>query len=273
MSFKSITICLDSRNDASERLDFALKLARQHEAHLTGMYMTYVPVIYYDPYGQWGPIMNQWETEAKKKYEVTKALALKEAEKEGISFDWVGYRSSEMSSALAHARGYDLTILAQRDTSDYDTDFGHDFYEGFVLKLGRPVLYLPHHRPLPTKIERVMIAWDGSREATRAINDALPILKLAKQIRVVTIAEESKDASHKVDIKTYLSRHGLAIELEHPESSDMSPAKKLLSRSSELKADLLVMGAYGHHRLTELVLGGTTREILKDMTLPVLMSH
>lgn len=273
MNYKSMTVCLDSRKDAPERLGFAFKLAKQHEAHLTGMYMTYVPVIYYDPYGQWGPIMTQWEADEKKKYEVAKEEASRQAEKEGVSFEWVGYRSSERQQAIAHARGYDLTILAQRDTSDNDTDFGNDFYDGFVLKLGRPVLYLPHHHSLPHRFDRIVIAWDGSREATRAISDALPILKRAKQIRVITIAEVSKDESHKVDIKTYLTRHGLQIELEQLHSSSVTPAEKLLSRASELKGDLLVMGAYGHHRLTELVLGGTTRAIMKDMTLPVLMSH
>lgn len=273
MSFKGICVCLDNRPDAASRLSFALKLAKKHEAHLTAMYMIYVPISYYNPDGQWGPIMSQWESEAKKAFELAKHDAEAQAKEEGVSFAWQSFRSTELHKALASARAHDLVIMGQKASIYSDTDFGSDFYEGFVLKLGRPVLYLPFQRTLPHKIERIVIAWDGSREATRAISDALPFLKLAKQIRTITIVEASKDDSHKVDIKTYLSRHGLQMEQDQILESDKTPAEVLLKRSSELNADLIVMGAYGHHRLTELVLGGTTREILKEMNLPVLMSH
>jgi nucleotide-binding universal stress UspA family protein len=275
MVYKSMTVCLDSGADASRRMDFALSLANQHRAHLTGLYMTYVPVVYYDPYGEWGPLMVKWELEARKKHDLVKERSATIAREAGVSFDWFAYRTNELSAAIAHTRASDLTIMGQRNTAVSETDFGNDFYEGFVLKLGRPILYLPHNGPLPKSFDEVLIAWDGGREATRAITDALPLLKLAKQVTVLTIPENqtNKKDVQQADIVAYLLQHEIKAKVKIREGNSATPADQLLACATELKADLLVMGAYGHHRLTELVLGGTTRAIFKHMSLPVLMSH
>ena len=275
MSYKSMTVCLDNSAGSSRRLDFALTLAAQHGAHLTGMHITNAPVIFYDPYVEWAPIMAEWEAASQKKQDQAKELFCSRAKKDGVNFDWVSYRSSDMQQVIAQARASDLTIIGQHDPADVETDFGNGFSENFVLHLGRPVLFLPHTGYLPKSFENIVVAWDGGREAARAMTDALPFLKLAQQVTVVTIYEtvDAESDLPDIDIAAYLAKHDVKVEIERSEGIDMAPAEWLLSRSEFIGADLLVMGAYGHHRLTELVLGGMTRSVLRQMILPVLMSH
>jgi nucleotide-binding universal stress UspA family protein len=143
------------------------------------------------------------------------------------------------------------------------------------MRLGRPVLFLPHSAPLPASFDHIMVAWDGGREAARAMADAMPLLRQAKRVTVLSISKKM-DLEHDlpdVDIGAYLAKHEVNVEVERNEDIDVTPAEWLLFRTEELKADLLVMGAYGHSRVTELILGGTTRSVMQKMRLPVLMSH
>ena len=120
-----------------------------------------------------------------------------------------------------------------------------------------------------------MIAWDGGREATRAIVDAMPFLVKAKKIHLLSINEKAdKDYEFPdIDIAAYLAKHDINVEIEISDITDMSPSELLLLRAARNEADLIVMGAYGHHRITELILGGMTHDILKKTNLPVLMSY
>jgi nucleotide-binding universal stress UspA family protein len=123
----------------------------------------------------------------------------------------------------------------------------------------------------------VLIGWNASREATRAVSDAMPLLSAADVVTVLTIdAREGPDAHGELpgaDISLHLTRHGVKAEIERTVSAGIPVGDVLLSRAADLGADLLVIGAYGHSRVRELLLGGATRSILHSMTLPVLMSH
>lgn len=275
MSYKSMTVCLDNSAGSSRRLDFALTLAAQQSAHLTGMHLSYAPVIFYDLYTEWGPMMAEWKEAAQKKHDLARDAFCASAKKEGVNFDWVGYLSSDMQQVIAHARASDLTIMGQRDPNDAETDFGGGFSENFVFHLGRPVLFLPYTGYLPKSFDTIVVAWDGGREAARAMADALPFLKSAQRVIVLTIYDkvDSDNDLPDVDIGAYLAKHDVKVEIERGEGINMPAAEWLLSRTEFIGADLLVMGAYGHHRLTELVLGGMTRSVLRQMILPVLMSH
>jgi nucleotide-binding universal stress UspA family protein len=123
----------------------------------------------------------------------------------------------------------------------------------------------------------VLVGWDSSREATRAINDAMPLLQAAQAVTVLAIDPTDGPAGHGempgADIALHLARHGVKATIESTVSAGIGIGNVLLSRASDLGADLLVMGAYGHSRVRELVLGGSTRTVIESMTLPVLMSH
>jgi nucleotide-binding universal stress UspA family protein len=275
MGYKSMTVLLDNSAGSSRRLTYALALAAKHDAHLMGLHLTYSPVLISDPYAAWAPILAEWEQSAEEKHEQARLSFYAAADQAGVKVDWAGYRSDDMQEVIAHARASDLTVIGQRNPDDAEGDFGGGFPENIVLRLGRPVLFLPYIGEMPSSFEKVIVAWDGGREAARAMADALPFLKLAKQVRLMSVSEK-KDKDHDlpdIDIAGYLAKHGVKLNVEKNENVKISAADCLLSAAADMGADLLVMGGYGHHRLTELIFGGVTNSIMRHMTLPVLMSH
>jgi nucleotide-binding universal stress UspA family protein len=140
---------------------------------------------------------------------------------------------------------------------------------------GRPVVALPYAGHVGTFAENVLIAWDGSREAARAVADALPLLRRARFVTVTVVHRmHGTVAPEGIDVAAFLQRHGIHASFSTvPRVAGISTGETLLNRLSDLHADLLVMGAYGHPRVQERVLGGVTRTMLETMTVPVLMSH
>lgn len=275
MSYKSMTVCLDNSAGSSRLLEFALTLAAQNNAHLTGLHLTYAPIILSDPYAVWEPMMLEWEESAQAKQAQAREKFISEAAKAGVNADFSAYRSTDLHAVIAHARASDITIVGQRNQGDSEGDLGSNFPISFVLKLGRPVLFFPYNGEVSTKFNTIIVAWDGGREATRAMADAMPFLKQAQQVKVLSISEHA-DEDHDfpdIDIAAYLAKHGVKVDIEKNENVNVAPAEWLLTRAANHGADMLVMGAYGHNRLTELILGGVTRTVMRKMTLPVLMSH
>ena len=169
------------------------------------------------------------------------------------------------------ARHFDLVIVQQRAP---DGPVNDSTVEAALFGSGRPVLVVPYVHAAPARFGTVLIAWDESATAARAIGDALPLLKLADRVEVVTIAEPRRRerVSPPARLVQHLHRHGLEATFTLLPPAGGS-AETLLSRAADVGADLLVMGGYGHSRLRELVLGGTTRTVLASMTVPTLMAH
>ena len=170
------------------------------------------------------------------------------------------------------ARAFDVAVIEQsggRLETENDLEI-----EAALFGSGRPILVVPYIHQAPFRLDRVILAWDGSASAARALGDAMPLLAKAKEIHVLCVAKarERGPAEAGASIERHLSRHGLPAEFKLL-ISDVDPANTLLSYASDLSADLLVMGGYGHSRYRELLMGGVTRAILETMTLPVLMSH
>jgi nucleotide-binding universal stress UspA family protein len=144
-----------------------------------------------------------------------------------------------------------------------------------LFESGRPIIIVPYIQKAPLKLDRVMVCWDGGRQAARAAADAMPLLKRAGRVEVVIVADESGkgDEIAGADMGQHLARHGLDVEVKRMVMGDIDVADVLLSHAADIAADLIVMGGYGHSRLREFVLGGVTRSILGSMTVPVFMSH
>lgn len=275
MTYKSILLHLDDSGACAARTSLAIELAITHEAHLTAFYgePTFAAHMHADMAGM--PI-ERFEEEAKGKRERVKAKFEEQISRAKYQGEW---RASDvevlnvLDEFSIHARYADLIILGQTDPDVELPSVPGDFPELVCLSVGRPVLVVPYAGGFSHIGERVLIAWNGSREATRAVSDALPLLKRAKQVTVLVINAD-RDAHGEIpgaDITWYLARHGVEAQVMQAVSEDVG--ELLLSRAADLSADLLVMGAYGHSRLKEMVLGGVTRTVLKSMTLPVLMSH
>ncbi len=201
----------------------------------------------------------------------------KRVAKAGITAEWRAVEAEPGNLLAAHGRYADLVVMGQPEPDSGLLMGGDDLPDRVFLDVGRPVLMIPYVAEYPTIGKRIMIAWDGSRTATRAVHDALPLMAGAEMVSVMCINPPSGEFGlgdlPGADIAAHLARHGITAEADHVVSKDVPVAAMLESRAADFGADLLVMGAYGHARVREMVLGGVTRSILESMPVPVLMSH
>lgn len=195
-----------------------------------------------------------------------------------VSGEWVETQERANDAVPRFSRCADLVVISQDDPTDPESYVGDHFPETTILASGRPVLLVPYTGFFASVGKHPMIAWDGSREASRAVHDALPFLKMAERVSIVSVdmstGEARDDRIPCADIAACIARHGIKTEVSSGGvTSDATVGELLLSRTADLNADLVVMGGYGHARWQELVLGGATRTFLASMTVPVLMSH
>ena len=171
------------------------------------------------------------------------------------------------------ARRFDLSVIRQAEPNKAEQEV--PIIEGALFESGRPVIVVPYIQTQSAIFDRVMVGWDGSRTAARAIGDAMPVLERAKMIEVFTVvAGPTKNTELPgIDIGQHLSRHGLKVEVKRIPAEGINVPEAILSHAADISADFMVMGGYGHSRLREYVLGGATRGILASMTLPTLMSN
>ncbi len=190
------------------------------------------------------------------------------------SMEWRSGTDDPVDAMALHSRYADLVVIGQADSSDA-SQAPLDLPERLVLAAGRPILMLPSAGSFATIGKRVLVAWNPSREAARAVTDAIPLLQQADTVHIVAVNPKAGDygAVPGADIGLYLARHGVRVEVNADHGAEIDVGNELLSRAADLDVDLIVMGGYGHSRLRELMLGGATRTILESMTVPVLMSH
>jgi nucleotide-binding universal stress UspA family protein len=194
-----------------------------------------------------------------------------------LSAEWRSASGYPAQEVAVHGRYADLIILGQLDPDDPWSPLLHPRPEEVALMAGRPILVVPYAGAFERVGQRVLVGWDASREATRAVSDAMPLLTAAASVTVITVdAEQSGDGHGEIpgaDIALHLARHGVVAKVERTTSAGIGVGNALLSWASDMEADLLVMGAYGHSRVRELLLGGATRTVLASATSPVLMAH
>lgn len=171
-----------------------------------------------------------------------------------------------------HARLHDL-VVAGVDRAGLLSERG--MAEHLVFEAGRPVVIVPADYRGPVRFERVTVAWDNSRVAARALGDAMPLLRLARQVDIVSVGDEKQiDASIDASVLVEaLGRRGVAARFEQIDPAGARIGDALRQHALQRGADLLVMGAFGHSRLRQFVLGGATRSVLDEPLLPVLLSH
>ncbi|TAN61224.1 MAG: universal stress protein [Magnetospirillum sp.] len=274
MAYKDILVQVDNAPQCAERLALAARLASRSQGHLIALNVRTCPPMPQYIRAQFDNIdglREHWNAEAAK---ATRTLVDAAAGAAGVAVEWRDV-SGEMAATVAlHARYADITVLGQSEESEAGE---RPLADSLILDVGRPVIMVPYAGRFRTIGERVLVAWNGSREATRAVHDALPLLMSAKLVHVMAVNPRGGMAGHGdipgADICLHLSRHGVNAVCEHMRSEDLNVGEMLLSRAADEDADLIVMGAYGRSRLRELVLGGATRHLLRHMTVPVLMSH
>jgi nucleotide-binding universal stress UspA family protein len=280
MSYKSILVHVDEHASTANRVECAATLAQRFDAHLAAIHVACQPTW---PASVYGPIPNEALTAQTRimheQADKARALVEKIAKSTGVAIEW---RSEETTDFMAsyevvkHTRHSDLLVIGQSEPNKGRSG-GADLPETVMLDAGRPVLMVPYIGVRQPVGENVLVAWNGSREATRAIHDAVPMLAGAKNVVVMSVNARRGDGDYGpepgADIAAHLARHGVKVDVQRIESDDVDPGNLILSRLADLGSDLLVMGAYGRSRLREMVLGGVSREVLQHMTVPVLMSH
>jgi len=257
--------------------DFAISVADAFEAHVLGVAFVYDPVIPGSVMGGIPPeFIESQRRESEKKVQQAIARFEQVAKRVGVAYETRTLNASIAGAAdrLGHlARRFDLAIVGQPERERAATAEVVD--EGVLFDSGRPVIFVPYIQKSGLKLDRVMLCWDGSRAATRAINDAMPFLEKAKQVELVIVSSKAGKANELTgaDMGQHLARHGLKVEVKRITSPDIDVTSTILSYAADSSADMIVMGGYGHSRLREFILGGVTRGLLETMTVPTLMSH
>jgi nucleotide-binding universal stress UspA family protein len=297
MPLKDLLVCIDAGPATEARLKLAFNLARSHRAHLVAAYSlpetqtpmplpagTRAPVplppigiLPSDALSELGPSANLAggpvagvlrEAEAA---DVVEQRFTSELRLAGLGGEWHVFAVGEGAEIIELSKTVDLTILGQ-----VAREPGRVRPEQILLGAARPILVVPR-TGFETVGRRALAAWDGTREAVRAINDALPLLEKAEAVTVMFVgAQQASLDENRPSLDRmvrHLLRHGIAARGEEIVQADMRISDVLLSRAADLGADLIVAGAYHHSQLRESILGGVSRELLDHMTVPVLMSH
>jgi nucleotide-binding universal stress UspA family protein len=277
MQIRDLAVHVDHREQSRKGLEVAVALASHYEARLVGIYVDTVPMAPELVAMSAAPVL--LETIAGEQEE--RAAAARGAFEQAVKAAGVehAFRHAQgpMFEALnVNARYSDLLVLTQEGDGDSGPVLG-GFADYTVMDCGRPVLVVPFIGAEAPVGGTALVAWSGTRESARAVHDALPLLARAEQVQVVVIQPEGTalyDAPLPgADLCEHLARHGLDVEAKVIPGHDVDAGDLLLSHAADVDANLIVMGAYGHSRLREMVLGGMTRHMLAHMTAPVLMSH
>ncbi len=277
MAYKTILVHVDDGNRCRTRIDIAIDLARRSDAHLIGLYaLSRNELPGYVIAGSGGvPVVEIQKRLAAERAERAKAVFDKAVDAAGFSAtEWRTTDQDAVEAVALHARYADLVVLGQPDESE-DAGVQRRFAELVTLEAGRPALMVPYAGRFSAVGTRILVAWNAGREATRAVTDAIPLLLGADSVEVLSINPHGAehDSLPGSDIALFLARHGVKVNVRVDRNVDIGEGAALLSRAADFGADLIVMGAYGHSRFRELVMGGATRTIIDSMTVPVLLSH
>jgi nucleotide-binding universal stress UspA family protein len=274
MPLKDILVYVDDSAQASGTVAAACSMALRHDAHLTGLAVNRPPDIPGFAAIEIPPsaveILSQQRQESLEKTQKVFNDAVNAAGLTGRS-GWSEATGRPLESLSLRSRYADLTVISQNGPEGRGG--GEDLVDDLIMASGRPILVIPYIGA-PAEIGRkVLVAWNGSREAARAVSDAMPILESADSIEIFVVEPHGMGDIPGADIARHLAHHGLKATARKTAGLDIEVGDVLLNQVADSGADLVVMGAYGHSRMRELVLGGATRHLLEHMTVPVLLSH
>jgi nucleotide-binding universal stress UspA family protein len=276
MAYKTILLCLTEIDRIPQLIAAGRRLGAEHNAHVTGLYV--IPGIQVYPSAGLAAVPDVYDGNQKHFRSNRDAVraAFEDAMKDdGLSFGFqeVNAATPLLSSAvITECRNADL-VVASATNQNESQGVEYDFVQRLVISAGRPVLVLPWAGDGKLDFTEVLLGWDGGRESARATFDAVPILKLAKRVKVVRVDEAPRGQISGADIAVGLARHKVKVEFLTVNSDGMNVGETLLRAAKDHGAGLLVMGAYGHSRFAEFVFGGATRHVIHNINIPVFMSH
>jgi nucleotide-binding universal stress UspA family protein len=279
MSIKTILVYLPSEKNAAAVLEPTLKLAASRSAHVIGFHLTAdLPVYGEFPAEVSEEVIVRLQNVGKEAAAAAKRAFEEYVQKSSVTHEWRRFTASYAAGAdLIAQQGRAADLIVCGKPSDDVPDAWSSFSETAIMRSGRPVLILPGPKPQKTIGEHVIIAWNDTREAARAVNDSLDLIKAASSVRAVTFIEkETQRAAAEAlgaDLIANLARHGAGASLDVSYAANGSAGEAILARLLEEGCDLLIMGGYSHSRFREMIFGGVSRDILRDTSAPTLVSH
>ncbi|WP_244519934.1 MULTISPECIES: universal stress protein [unclassified Ensifer] len=280
MSLKTILVFVDFSPSGEARTRYAVNLCLRHGAHLIGVYVA--------PAGWRGDragcyvrgqdairqLINQHKAEEAIASEAALECFKAVTRREDINFDFRIIRESDANEhAKLHSLHADLIIVGFPGPGGLPGNWSP---EDMLLATGVPLLIVPDTWNPDSIAERILLGWNASREARRAITDSLPLLATAQSVSVVVVDSENNPRHGEepgADVALYLSRHGAKVTVEHARSAGHSTAEVLQMAAKRNNSDLLVVGAYSHSRSRQAIFGGVTRALLANVTIPLLIAH
>lgn len=279
MSIKDILLVLDKGTAAPARTEFAALLANRIGARLTGLYARPFSIPYTACFSE-AAMSGELVAEVERLEDEQQALVNTDfhnaMNRHGVDADWHSAIGDPLSTIAVASRYMDLVITSQSDPEAVKTAYWLPMPAEVAAHAAGAALIMPNTGTCSSDIRHVLVAWNASREASRAVREAIPFLKAADKVTVVVIDAKGSDTGHGqdpgVDITRYLARHGINVDLQGLTAADEDVHAVLLSHAFEIGADLLVAGCRGQSRLREFLLSGATRGLLSHMTLPILMA-
>jgi nucleotide-binding universal stress UspA family protein len=286
MKLRDLLVVLHGSARSNAVLSLALGLARRHDAHLTGfcplelLYPTNLGFALsgYPEAVALQEAANRFEAQAQGKAQTIEADFREQLRRENVRGDWQVATGVAVDDVARRARAADLLVLGQTDPDHPLPPMARHLVEDALMNSGRPLLIVPFAGRFETIGTNVVVGWNGTREAARAVHDGLLLIEPTATVTVLTVERPRSEADFQqvpgADLAEHLARHGLKVSADRTVTDgSISYGDALLAYASDTGADLLISGGYGHSRARELILGGVSRELLDHMTLPVLMSH
>ena len=274
---EDIVVNLSLGDNGGVVANYAVSVAETFDAHLAGVAFIFDPIVPVSGVGYVPPEVIDTQVadnQAASKDAIDRFNTA--ASHAGVSSEPIALNASAAGSGNKFARiarRFDLAIVGQCDPEANSIE--EIIAESTLFESGRPMIVVPYIQKGPLKLDLVMVCWDGSQPAARAIADAMPFLEKAKRVELVIVTNDSgkEDEIEGADMGQHLARHGLDVEVKRINSGGIDVADALLSHAADSGADFIVMGGYGHSRLREFILGGVTQSMLRSLTVPALLSH
>ncbi|NND90089.1 MAG: universal stress protein [Granulosicoccus sp.] len=279
MAYKTILAHMSNEEVSPAVLKVASLLADRHSAHLVGLHIQPPLDLYVSELPMPIDVTREYSKRQRQKQARLSDLFESATQTQNYVSEWRcvdAMADSVLNALVEQGNTADLMVISQTEGDDSDSRFRH-LPEHVLMACGRPLMVVPAGSLVDTVAERILVAWDGRRESTRALFGALPLLRRASEVRLHRINQPHKDRHRIVgiteELANTLGRHGVALEIVHSDAHGNEIAEELMGFTRDMDADLMVMGCYGHSPLREFVLGGTTRTILAETPIPVLMSN
>ena len=271
---KSILVYADNGTAFEGRLQVALDLARNHDGHITFLQATPLSAfIFMDPVGgSYVPAsaleqLRADEDQLRRRVEAQMKI-------EDLPWNWVAYDGDVTKAVVSASRLADVIVLSLDNAQNNVRPHPMLSIADVAVETRCPVLAVPADAKSLDTGGRILVTWDGGHESANAMRAALPLLQHAGSVHLVTIVEPDKaGAFPSIEASAYLSRYGVHSELVERERGKLSIEETIESVAGEIGADLIVMGAFGHSRLRETLLGGVTRYFLSDSNIPLFLAH